>query len=441
MQRTLTHRRKRGQTAIMFTLCLTTMFGVAGLVVDVGWSYYRKQTAQAAAQAAALATVKAALSMSGGTCGSHNVVCQAETACASSIQVSGGTTNVEKGCLYAQANQYTSSGRQKVTLQTGTGAINGVNVTYWAIAKVSEQLPQLFSVVTGNSTMNLTSRSIVGYVPPTNGGCIYVIAPTGAAMTTNGNTQITTGCGIWVNSTASNAINLSGGNTTITVTNPDTKVEIVGGYNCYGGTSGCITPAPVTGAASAGDPLAGIDPPTAGSCTPIPTIGHQAVTLNPGTYCGSISLQSSDNVTLNPGNYIFKSGGGNSCGLSASANSTLTGNGVFLFFQDNCSVAFSGNGNINLSAPTSGQYQGVLMYEDRANSTPSALTGGSGQQLNGILYFPDALLHYAGGSSSSINAPAATIIAYNLQLDGSSYIWNAGTSVYLNSFAGYAIIE
>jgi hypothetical protein len=81
------------------------------------------------------------------------------------------------------------------------------------------------------------------------------------------------------------------------------------------------------------------------------------------------------------------------------------------------------------------------MYQDRADTTASSLTGGSGQSLNGILYFPDALLHYAGGSSSNINAPAATIIAYNLSLDGSSYIWNAGTSAYLNTFSGYAIIE
>jgi hypothetical protein len=314
-------------------------------------------------------------------------------------------------------------------------------VTYWAIAKVSEQLPQLFSVVTGNTTMNLTSKSIVGYIAPSNGGCIYVIAPTGSSMTTNGNTQITTGCGIWVNSSDPAAINLSGGNTTITDTNSSTKVEIVGGYNCYGGTAGCITPAPETGATSAGDPLAGIDPPTADVCTPIPSIGHDPVTLNPGTYCGSISLQAQQTLNLNPGNYIFKSGGANSCGLAASANSTISGTGVMLYFKDNCSVSFTGNVNATLSAPTTGQYQGVLMYQDRADTTASSLTGGSGQALDGILYFPDALLHYAGGSSSNINAPSATIIAYNLSLDGSSYIWNAGTSVYLNTFSGYAMIE
>jgi putative Flp pilus-assembly TadE/G-like protein len=432
--------RRAGQTVIMFTLSLTVVFGMVGLVTDLGWAYYRKQTAQAAAQSAALAAVKAAMA-NGGTCGSKNVVCQGETVCPSSIQVNGGTSNVDKGCLYAQQNGYTSGGQKKVTLQTGSGPLQGVNVTYWAVAKVSEQLPLGFSVVTGNNRAVLTSRSIVGYVAPTNGGCIYVIAPNGTALTSNGNTFLTTGCGVWVNSNSATAIDLSGGNTTITDTNPDTKVQIVGGYTCYGQTTGCITPAPQTGAASAGDPLAGIDPPTDQSCTPIPTAKGKTVTMDPGTYCGSLSLQGGNSLVMNPGNYTFKSGGANSCGLSASGNATITGHGVFMYFADNCSVSFTGNGAIDLSAPTSGTYQGVLMFESRSNSTASALTGGAGQALNGILYFPDAMLHYTGGSSSNINSPAATIVAWNLQLGGNSYIWNAGTSPYLNTFAGYAILE
>jgi hypothetical protein len=429
-----------GQTSILFTLMLTTTFGVAGLVTDFGWAYYRKQTAQAAAQAAALATVKAGMA-SGGVCGVNNVICQGETQCPTNITVSSSTTSVEKGCLYAQSNGFTSTGKQKVTIETGAVSYNGIFVTYWAVAKVSEQLPTLFSRVTGNTSSTLTARSSVGYIPPTNGGCIYVTAPTGSSMTTNGNTQITTGCGIWVNSSDPNALNLSGGNTTITDPNPDSKVEIVGGYSCYGGNTGCITLPPITGARSAGDPLGSIPPPTpSATCDPLPNINHGNTTINPGTYCGSISAQSNDHITMNPGNYIFKSTG-SSCGFSASGNADVTATGVMMYFADDCSVSITGNGAINMSAPTSGMYQGVLMFQSRTNSTPSALTGGSGQILNGILYFPDALLHYAGGSASNINAAASTIIAWNLQLNGSSYIYNSGSSPYLNSFSGYAIIE
>lgn len=437
--------RQKGQTALMFTFVVTAMFGTVGLVTDVGWAYYRQQTAYAAAQAAALAAVKAAISMSGGSCGTNNVVCQSETSCPANINANGTLSNIDEACLYAQSNGYTTAGRQKVTVQSGTGTYDGVSVSYWAVVKVSEQLPQMFSAVLGNTMMNITARSSVGYVPPYSGGCIYVTAGSGAALTTNGNTQITTGCGIVVNSNdPTSAINLSGGNTSITDTNANSKVQIVGGYSCYGQTTGCISPAPVTGAQVADDPLLGLDPPTASSCTPIPSFngnGGQPVALSPGTYCGNVSLQGSQKLSMSPGNYIFKSGGANSCGLSASGNAQISGSGVFMYFQDNCSVSFTGNGAIDLSAPSSGDYQGILFYQSRTDTNASSLTGGSSQVLNGILYFPDATLHYAGGSSSNINAPASTIIAYNLELDGSSYIWNQGTSPYLNTFSGYAIIE
>jgi hypothetical protein len=282
---------------------------------------------------------------------------------------------------------------------------------------------------------------VVGYIPPVASGCLYVTAPTGAALTTNGNTLITTGCGIWVNSNSYNAIDLSGGNTTITDTNPDTKVQIVGGYQCYGQTLNCISPAPQTGARSAGDPLAGLPAPTPGSCTPIPSIGHGTTTIDPGTYCGTIGVQSSETLIMNPGTYIFKSDGSNSCGFSASANGNVTANGVTLYMADSCDVSITGNGTVDMSAPTGGLYQGILMFQARTNTTPSSLTGGSGQVLNGIVYFPNALLHYAGGSASDINAPSATIVAYNIQLNGSTYIHNAGSSPYLNVFSGYAIFE
>ena len=427
-------------------MILTTVFGVVGLVTDFGWAYYRKQTAQAAAQSAAIAAVKAAMTMSGGVCGSSNVVCQGETSCPSNIVVNGGMSNIDKGCIYAKQNGYATGGKKKVTIETGTTLYGNVAVTYWASAKVSEDLPALFSMVTGNTHTSLTAKSVVGYIPPVASGCIYVTAPTGTALTTNGNTQITTGCGIWVNSNSSTAINLSGGNTTITDTNPDTKVQIVGNYSCYGQTTGCISPAPQLGARSAGDPLAGLPAPTAGSCTPIPSNfsnnASNPTILNPGTYCGALSLGSHDAVKMNSGTYIFKSNGSNSCGFSATANASVDATaGVTLYMADTCDVSITGNGSINMAAPSGGIYQGILMFQARNNTTASSLTGGSGQILNGIVYFPNALLHYAGGSSSNISAPSATIVTYNLELDGSSYIWNAGSSPYLNVFSGYAIFE
>jgi hypothetical protein len=441
--------RRSGQTALLFTLGLTTMIGMVGLVTDIGFAYYRRQTAQAAALATAMAAVKGAMSMSGGTCALNNVVCQSFTNCPTSI--SGyGTTNIDKACLYAQTNGFTPSSKQAVIIETGTGSYNGIAVTYYAVVKVVEKLPQLFSMVTGNKTMNVVARSVVGYIPPTNGGCIWVTAPTGSSFTTNGNTSLNTGCSIQVNSSDSAAINLSGGNTSIAVSGITNGVangtDIVGGYSCYGNNTGCITPAPNLGVASSGDPMAGIDPPTDGSCTTPPSLNSHT-TLNVAnptgtiTYCGNLSVGSNATLNLAAGTYIFKNDGSNSCGLSAAAQGNITGTNVFFYFENPCSVSFTGNGNISLSAPSSGTYNGVLMFQARDNPSTSNLTGGASQILNGVIYFPDALLKFSGNGSSVNSSAATSVVAWNLQLNGNAYIANSGSSPYLNTFAGYAIIE
>ena len=128
-------------------------------------------------------------------------------------------------------------------------------------------------------------------------------------------------------------------------------------------------------------------------------------------------------------------------GLSVSGQGTLRGTGVFFYFDTGCSVSFSGGATTDLSAPTTGTYDGILMFQARGNTAASSLTGGAGQITNGIMYFPDANLHYAGGSSSSTSSQSATIVAYNLTVDGNSYIQNSGNSPYLTSFSGFAMIE
>src|SRR5579864_3859036 len=90
---------RRGQAIIMVSLGIVFLMGVLGLVVDVGWGYYRKQVAQAAADSAVTAAVVAA-GTGTITCGSGGVVCQAATSCSSA---SAGT-NVKAGCQYAAQN-------------------------------------------------------------------------------------------------------------------------------------------------------------------------------------------------------------------------------------------------------------------------------------------------------------------------------------------------
>ncbi len=431
-----THRTRSGQTVVMFTLGSVVLFGILGLVTDIGYAYYRKEAAQAAAEAAAGAAVKAAWAQSGGSiaCGVNNVVCQSPTPCPATV--SGyGTTNIDKGCLYASANGFTTAGRQQVTLETGTGTVNGVTVSYFARARVSEGLPQLFSAVLGNTLLNLTARSSVGYIPASGGGCIYVLNPTLASLTMNGNTALNTGCGVYVNSSNAGAITLSGNNASITATG-GSKVNVVGNVS-YGPNPNAISPVPQTGQPSAGDPLAGMDPPTDGTCQSGVTVNnHQTTTISAGTYCGDLNVKGGGTLNLNPGVYIIK--GSATGGLSVAGSANITGSGVTLYFESG-TASFAGGANSNLSAPASGSWQGILMYQSRTNAQTASMVGGAGQLTNGILYFPAAALSYAGGSAA--NAQSTTIVSDTLSLVGNSYIQASSTSPYLNTVSGVVVLE
>jgi Flp pilus assembly protein TadG len=124
----------RGSVTIMVTLALFTMFGLMGLVFDVGYGYYIKQTAQAAADAAALAAVIAAEPRGTGliACGT-SVLCQALTQCSSSPT---NDTNFGTACMYAKQNGFSNSGNQTVTISGGLGnppSVAGMsNANYWA---------------------------------------------------------------------------------------------------------------------------------------------------------------------------------------------------------------------------------------------------------------------------------------------------------------------
>src|SRR5262245_29905201 len=94
-------RTRRGQALAMVTLSLTSLIGIIAMAVDIGWSQFVKRSAQAAADSAAMAAIIQAYANVGNrtpVCGT-GVVCQAATACPSSI----GTPahNLQNGCAYA----------------------------------------------------------------------------------------------------------------------------------------------------------------------------------------------------------------------------------------------------------------------------------------------------------------------------------------------------
>src|ERR1039457_1682662 len=148
--------RRSGQVLLMVTLGMVPMFGMLGLVTDLGYMHFVKMSAQTAAEAAARAAIIDYHQTVGGsnpTCGTGGVVCSSTpSTCASNITTP--ANSIEHGCMYAQAHGFNSA-NQWVTYQAGVGstpptAAGMGTASYWVTFRVIQKVPQMFSSVLGN---------------------------------------------------------------------------------------------------------------------------------------------------------------------------------------------------------------------------------------------------------------------------------------------------
>jgi hypothetical protein len=107
--------------------------------------------------------------------------------------------------------------------------------------------------------------------------------------------------------------------------------------------------------------------------------------------------------------------------LGTSANS-----GVTFYITSGGTVTINGGATVELTAPNSGPYAGILFYEapSTSNSQTNMLSGNSSSYYQGALYFPTATLDFQGNGAGTFNAAAAytTIVAYDVKFGGGSAI-------------------
>ena len=395
-----------GQSLILVTFSLSFLLGMIGLAVDLGWSYYRRQAAQAAAESAAGAAAVAAMTNSTITC--SNSVCQAATACPAN-PTTPAATNIASGCLYAKANGFVNSGRQTVQMTanlTSPPSASGIGTLYWVTANVSEQNPQLFSGLLGGHTFgSIAAQATAAVMQGSISNCVYVLDAhaSQAFMDSGSNSLLQTSCGVYVNSNSSTAVVVNGqGHVNAPV------IDVVGNYSaCNNGQDCFYSPSfPLTNQTAVADPFASLPAPTYSGCggsTSTLQLNQGNYTISPGVYCGGIVVSGNAHVTLNPGTYILNGGGLN----MNSANANIAGTGVTFYNTANGysygPVIITGQSTVNLSAPTSGTYNGILFYQDRSitSSSSNQIDGTSNPHITGSLYFPTTPLLITGGSAST----------------------------------------
>src|SRR5690606_36487037 len=146
--------------------------------------------------------------------------------------------------------------------------------------------------------------------------------------------------------------------------------------------------APITQAPPVADPFADTAEPSAeGSC-----LNGSGATLQPGRYCSGLRLSGA--VKLEPGVYHVSGGD-----FRANANSVITGHGVTIYLDDGAAIRLNGNATLDLSAPVSGAYAGILFFGDRAATGSSTLNGTAHSRMTGAIYLPRQAVSYIGNFS------------------------------------------
>ena len=227
-------------------------------------------------------------------------------------------------------------------------------------------------------------------------------------------------CAIYSNSTHNNGISASGNASVSTVLNCS-----AGGYE---GNALAFTPAVITDCPPREDPLATLPVPVSGPCSPVLNgVSDITTTLNPGVYCGGLTIGGTANVTLSPGIYIFKESD-----LTVSGSATIQGEDVTLFFEGNgASLFFDENTTIDLSGPENGNLAGVLIYQDRfANGSGDfVVRSNNAHTLVGTIYLP------VGDFIIDASAPVAASSEYTAIIADEVEILNASALVLNSDYA------
>jgi hypothetical protein len=372
------------------------VLGCLGLGIDGAQIYSHRQMAQTAADAAAQSGI---MSIYNGTnITGSNPFATVSPAASFTCTTSDGRTP----CVYARLNGFGATTDDTVTVSfpaTVSGvSLNGAALVPAISVSVQRRVHGGLIQILGPSVTSVRARAtaaIVGSVPT---ACVYTLDPSSSgAFNASSGAIVTMDCGIEVKSSSSSGGVITGGASV-------TSSSIHGNFQLTGG--GVANPAPSNVASSVSDPLVSLPAPSVGaSCDAQHTNyspGFGTWTLNPGTYCGGITISSGATATFNAGTYVIKGGTLNLIGGSA-----VTGNGVTFYLTGTNvtygSVNVSNGASVTLSAPTSGTYTGVLFYQDRTitSNVAATIAGGVVLHLTGTLYFPTTLVSLQNGSSSS----------------------------------------
>lgn len=348
----------RGNIGVLAALTLSLVAAGAGFGVEAGYWFYDTTRMQQAADAAAYAATAELRSGAG-----HAQMLAAAQAAA---QSNGVAINVDQIQMTSPAPV------------DGAASENAVSV----LIERTEQ--RMFSALFTDAPMIVRARSTAAFAIASDTCILALDRAASQAINFAGNTTANfTGCVVMANSMASDAVHSQGSS----VVNAPCAVSVGGADVTAAFNLSCGSV--VTSAPPAADPFRSVpEPSVSGACK-----NGSGRNLDPGRYCGGMTLK--NNVNLAPGVYVIDGGS-----LRINANANLVGSGVTIFLANDAGLDINGNATLTLSAPTSGDYRGVLFMGSRSNSDVGVtLNGAASSLMTGAVYFPKQHVSYLGNFS------------------------------------------
>ncbi|MBU2581474.1 MAG: pilus assembly protein [Alphaproteobacteria bacterium] len=381
---------KDGTIFVKFALLMPVVLAVSLSAIDYAWTLTHKSVLQDAADSAAMAGAKE-LSLSDSK--RENVAAVVE----------------------AMVERYLEANRGSLARKNASKPIVQSSVTDDPL-QVEVTITQAVKAAVGGAIglefPDLVIRSVARVVGQPN-ICVLALSHWGGTGILLENEAKVTGrnCSVFSNSVDRSSIR--GRSSAMLTAN---FICSAGGYE----GAGNFSPEPMVDCPTFEDPLANRQPPIAAACTETDLVlSGGSYELDPGTYCGGITIQSAD-VRLKPGVYTMQDGP-----LRVDAGGKLTGQGVGIYLTgDRATLTLLRDTSISLEAPTTGEMAGLLVYEDRAQpvGNPHIIYSNDARVLLGTIYLPRGMLMVDAGNPVADQSAYTAIIADKMRLKGGPHL-------------------
>jgi len=285
-------------------------------------------------------------------------------------------------------------------LTTNTPPTSGSSQNDRAMEVVlTQSMDRLFSAIFGDTPIIFEVRAVAAFEEQSDACILALSHEASAAVDFFGNSNVALiNCEVMSNSIASDAVSLGG----------STDVEApcfnsVGGFEISGGSAdyeltGCT--APRVDLPRALDPYADVPTPFLPSgCSNIPGgPPGNTTTVSAGAggvkrFCNGLNL--TGDYVFEPGVYIIDGGQ-----FRAGGQANITGEGVTFYTTGGASIAFNGTAEINLTAPTTGDYAGLIFFGDRDDYGENhTFNGTADSTITGAIYMPAGDISFQGDFS------------------------------------------